>query len=232
MGTGGLIVGPLIYFFAREAKGHGVPEVMEAVALRGGRIRPRVVIAKLVASGVCIGSGGSVGREGPIVQIGAAIGSSLGQVLQLGTRRLRTLAGCGAAAGIAAVIHVPGDEATIANALSSAAPYDTVLVAPGTYFVNATEPTVVERSTAAAPRPTGQRARIDGWPVAIMASDPFHYGGAWTSEACQKIVRHVDMAETFHLPMIYLADCPGFLVGKDAERGSVVCGKNGSRWVG
>jgi CIC family chloride channel protein len=64
---GGLIVGPLIYFFAREAKGHGVPEVMEAVALRGGRIRPIVAVVKSFASAISIGSGGSVGREGPIV---------------------------------------------------------------------------------------------------------------------------------------------------------------------
>ena len=57
---GGLIVGPLIYFFAREAKGHGVPEVMEAVALRGGRIRPIVAVVKSLASAISIGSGGSV----------------------------------------------------------------------------------------------------------------------------------------------------------------------------
>ena len=105
--VGGLVVGLIIFRFAAEAKGHGVPEVMEAVALRGGRIRPRVVIAKLVASGVCIGSGGSVGREGPIVQIGSAIGSALGQWLQVGERRLRTLVGCGAAAGIAATFNAP-----------------------------------------------------------------------------------------------------------------------------
>ena len=65
--AGGLVVGLITYRFAREVKGHGVPEVIEAVALRGGRIRPRVMIAKLFASGICIGSGGSVGREGPIV---------------------------------------------------------------------------------------------------------------------------------------------------------------------
>jgi len=105
--VGGLIVGLIIVRFAAEAKGHGVPEVMEAVALRGGRIRPRVVIAKLIASGVCIGSGGSVGREGPIVQIGSAIGSALGQWLRVGERRLRTLVGCGAAAGIAATFNAP-----------------------------------------------------------------------------------------------------------------------------
>jgi CIC family chloride channel protein len=106
-GAGGLIVGLIIARFAAEAKGHGVPEVMEAVALRGGRIRPRVVVAKLAASGVCIASGGSVGREGPIVQIGSAIGSSVGQWLRVGERRLRTLVGCGAAAGIAATFNAP-----------------------------------------------------------------------------------------------------------------------------
>ena len=66
---GGLIIGPLIYFFAREAKGHGVPEVMAAVALRGGVIRKRIVAVKALASAICIGSGGSVGREG-IVRLG------------------------------------------------------------------------------------------------------------------------------------------------------------------
>ncbi|UCF21023.1 MAG: chloride channel protein [Gemmatimonadota bacterium] len=105
--AGGLLVGLITYRFAREAKGHGVPEVMEAVALRGGRIRPRVVIAKMFASGVSIGSGGSVGREGPIVQIGSALGSTLGQWLKVDQRRLRTLVGCGAAAGIAATFNAP-----------------------------------------------------------------------------------------------------------------------------
>ena len=71
---GGAIVGPLVYYFAREAKGHGVPEVMEALELRGGKIRPRVVIVKSLASSVCIASGGSVGREGPIAQIGSGFG--------------------------------------------------------------------------------------------------------------------------------------------------------------
>ncbi len=105
--AGGLLVGIIIHFFAREAKGHGVPEVMEAVMLRGGRIRARVVLAKMVASGICIGTGGSVGREGPIVQIGSALGSAIGQLMHLGERRLRTLVGCGAAAGIAATFNAP-----------------------------------------------------------------------------------------------------------------------------
>jgi chloride channel protein, CIC family len=104
---GGLLVGPLIYFFAREAKGHGVPEVMEAVALRGGRIRPIVVVVKSLASSITIGMGGSVGREGPIVQIGSAIGSTIGQVLRLSDDRIRNLVACGAAGGIAATFNAP-----------------------------------------------------------------------------------------------------------------------------
>jgi len=104
---GGMLVGPLVYFFAREAKGHGVPEVMEAVALKGGRIRPRVAIIKSLASAISIGSGGSVGREGPIVQIGSALGSSLGQLLRLSEDRVRALVACGAAGGIAATFNAP-----------------------------------------------------------------------------------------------------------------------------
>ncbi|MEW5872060.1 MAG: chloride channel protein [Chloroflexota bacterium] len=105
--VGGLLAGPVIAFFASEAKGHGVPEVMQAIAVRGGRIRPRVVVAKIVASALCIGSGGSAGREGPIVQVGAALGSSLGQWLHLSELRIRNLVACGAAAGIAATFNAP-----------------------------------------------------------------------------------------------------------------------------
>jgi CIC family chloride channel protein len=105
--AGGLVAGLIVHHLAHEAKGHGVPEVMEAVALRGGRIRPRVVLAKLFASAACIASGGSAGREGPVVQIGAALGSSVGQWLRLDPRRLRTLVGCGAAAGIAGTFNAP-----------------------------------------------------------------------------------------------------------------------------
>ncbi len=104
---GGAIIGPLIYRFAREAKGHGVPEIMEAVALRGGRIRPPVVLVKSLASSICIGTGGSVGREGPIAQIGAALGSTVGQWLKLSDDHLRTLVACGAAGGIAATFNAP-----------------------------------------------------------------------------------------------------------------------------
>jgi CIC family chloride channel protein len=104
---GGAIFGPLIYFYAREAKGHGVPEVMEAVAMRGGRIRPRVAAVKAFASSICIGTGGSVGREGPIAQIGSALGSTIGQALKLSDERVRNLVACGAAGGIAATFNAP-----------------------------------------------------------------------------------------------------------------------------
>lgn len=104
---GGLVVGPMVYSLAREAKGHGVPEVMEAVALKSGLIRKRLVIIKSLASAICIGTGGSVGREGPIVQIGSAIGSTIGQILKVSADRMRTLVGCGAAAGIAATFNAP-----------------------------------------------------------------------------------------------------------------------------
>ncbi len=103
---GGLLVGPLI-LFAQEAKGHGVPEVMQALIIRGGRIRARVAAAKITASALCIGTGGSAGREGPIVQVGSALGSSIGQILRLSDDRIRNLVGCGAAAGIAATFNAP-----------------------------------------------------------------------------------------------------------------------------
>jgi chloride channel protein, CIC family len=104
---GGLIYGPLIYRYAREARGHGVPEVMIAVADDGGRIRPQVAAVKSVASAICIGVGGSVGREGPIVQIGSALASSLGQWVRMPENRLRILVACGAAGGIAATFNAP-----------------------------------------------------------------------------------------------------------------------------
>lgn len=104
---GGLIIGPLIHFLGKETKGHGVPEVMEAVALRGGRIRSRVMFLKAFVSAVTIGTGGSVGREGPIVQIGSSLGSTFGQWLRVSQDRLKILVACGAAAGIAATFNAP-----------------------------------------------------------------------------------------------------------------------------
>ncbi len=93
--------------FAPEAKGHGVPEVMDAVHYDSGVIRPIVAVIKALASALSIGSGGSVGREGPIVQIGSAVGSSLGQVRHLSTPDLQLLIAAGSAAGIAATFNAP-----------------------------------------------------------------------------------------------------------------------------
>jgi chloride channel protein, CIC family len=104
---GGLIVGPLVHFIAPEAKGHGVPEVLTAIATKGGRIRPVVVLVKALGSAITIGSGGSVGREGPIVQIGSALGSTIGQVFHLPERQVINLVASGAAAGIAATFNAP-----------------------------------------------------------------------------------------------------------------------------
>jgi chloride channel protein, CIC family len=105
--VGGLVLGPLVHFLAPEVQGHGVPAVIEAVMLGGGRIRRRVAAVKSLASAITIGAGGSVGREGPIVQIGAGVGSALGQFLRLPSEQLKTLAACGAGGGIAAVFNAP-----------------------------------------------------------------------------------------------------------------------------
>jgi CIC family chloride channel protein len=104
---GGLVVGLLAFYLSPEVKGHGIPSVMDAVANKGGYIRKRVAILTSINSGTTIGSGGSAGKEGPIVQIGAAIGSSIGQLFHVSQRRLKTLVGCGAGAGLAAVFNAP-----------------------------------------------------------------------------------------------------------------------------
>jgi len=65
-------------------------------------------------------------------------------------------------------------------------------------------------------------ARLEGRALLVLASDPFHYGGSWTADACQKVVRWVDFAETFHLPVVYLMDCPGFMIGLDAEKSATI----------
>ncbi len=105
--VGGLVAGPLIVRFAAEAKGHGVPEVMMALAVRSGRIRKRVVAVKVMASALTIGFGGAAGREGPMVQIGSGIGSTVGQQARLPARHVRTMVACGAAGGIAATFNAP-----------------------------------------------------------------------------------------------------------------------------
>jgi len=65
-------------------------------------------------------------------------------------------------------------------------------------------------------------ARLDGWPVAVLASDPYHYGGAWTADSSRKAIRMIDLAQTFQLPVVHLVDIPGFLIGKEAEASGVM----------
>ncbi|MEC7502111.1 MAG: chloride channel protein [Planctomycetota bacterium] len=102
-----LLVAWITRRFAREAQGHGVPEVISAVAHDDGIIRPRVALVKVLASALCIGTGGSVGREGPIVQIGAALGSLAGQIFDISPRHLTILVAAGAGAGISATFNAP-----------------------------------------------------------------------------------------------------------------------------
>lgn len=103
----GLVVGPVITWLAPELRGPGVPEVMEALALSEGRIRGRVVLLKSAVTALMISAGGSLGREGPIVQIGSSIGSTITSFLRLSTEQRRLAVACGAAAGIGATFQAP-----------------------------------------------------------------------------------------------------------------------------
>jgi CIC family chloride channel protein len=105
--AGAVAVAFLVGTFAPEAKGHGVPEVMDAIHFNQGHIRPRVAVVKSLASAISIGSGGSVGREGPIVQIGSAFGATLGQIIAMPIADRVTLIAAGAGAGIAATFNAP-----------------------------------------------------------------------------------------------------------------------------
>ncbi|MCT2400712.1 chloride channel protein [Novosphingobium mangrovi (ex Huang et al. 2023)] len=105
--VGGVLITFLVSNFAPEAKGHGVPEVMDAIYYKGGIIRPVVAVIKSLASALAIGTGSSVGREGPIIQIGSALGSTLGQIVRMPPGQRIILVGAGAGAGIAATFNTP-----------------------------------------------------------------------------------------------------------------------------
>jgi CIC family chloride channel protein len=104
---GAVAVTFLVNNFAPEAKGHGVPEVMDAIYYKGGIIRPVVALVKSLASAIAIGSGSSVGREGPIIQIGSALGSTMGQIIRMPAWQRISLVAAGAGAGIAATFNTP-----------------------------------------------------------------------------------------------------------------------------
>ena len=103
----GLLYGPVVQRIAPSARGHGIPEVMLALAKKDGRIPGRVAVVKLFASALTIGGGGSAGREGPIVQVGASLGSWMAGLLRMPPRHVILLASCGGAAGIAATFNAP-----------------------------------------------------------------------------------------------------------------------------
>jgi chloride channel protein, CIC family len=105
--VGAIAVTFLVTNFAPEARGHGVPEVMDAIYYKGGVIRPVVAVVKSLASAIAIGSGAAVGREGPIIQIGSALGSTLGQIVRMQAGQRITLVAAGAGAGIAATFNTP-----------------------------------------------------------------------------------------------------------------------------
>ncbi len=104
---GGLLVGPIVWIFSRDDAGHGVAEVMESLLMRGGRIRGRVAVVKGTSAAITLGSGGSAGREGPMIQVGASLGSVVGQIFGLGEDGMRTLVAAGAGGGLAAAFNAP-----------------------------------------------------------------------------------------------------------------------------
>ena len=134
--VGAIGVSFIIANFAPEAKGHGVPEVMDAIYYNSGRIRPIVAVAKSLASALAIGSGAAVGREGPIIQIGSALGSTLGQLIRMPAGQRITLVAAGAGAGIAATFNTPIGGVMFAIELMlpevSVNPFLPVAAAPGT----------------------------------------------------------------------------------------------------
>jgi CIC family chloride channel protein len=153
--------------FAPEARGHGVPEVMDAIYYNGGRIRPVVAVIKSLASAIAIGTGAAVGREGPIIQIGSAMGSTLGQIVTMTAGQRITLVAAGAGAGIAATFNTPIGGVLFAIELMmpevSATTFLPAAIATGTatfvgrlffgsqpaFFVPAVTPLAVDATTAA-----------------------------------------------------------------------------------
>ncbi|MFG0284193.1 MAG: chloride channel protein [Phycisphaerales bacterium JB039] len=105
--AGALITGLIVHYGAGEARGHGVPQVIKAILQHRGVIPLRVGLVKVFASVATVGSGGSAGAEGPIIQIGSTAGSVLGQKLRTPREHMATLVGCGAAAGIASIFNAP-----------------------------------------------------------------------------------------------------------------------------
>jgi len=98
---------PLMLLFPGDVGGYGLPRFLEIVNLRGGVIRARSILITIIAPALTIGSGGSAGLEGPIAQLGGAIGSNVGQTFGVTGTKMRVMVASGVAAGIAAVFNAP-----------------------------------------------------------------------------------------------------------------------------
>ena len=159
---GALVAGILTYLYAREAKGHGVPNVMEAIITKRGVIRARVVVVKALASALTLGTGGSAGSEGPIIQIGSAWGSSIGQLFRMSETNVKTLIACGAAAGISAIFNAP-----IAGVLFA------VEIILGEFTISAFTPVVISSvlSAVVAQGFSGDRA--------VFVTPDYHFSSAY-----------------------------------------------------
>jgi CIC family chloride channel protein len=184
----------LVSNFAPEAKGHGVPEVMDAIYYKNGLIRPVVALVKSLASAIAIGSGSSVGREGPIIQIGAALGSTLGQIVRMPSGQRIALIAAGAGAGIASTFNTPIGGVMFAIELMlpevSVATFLPVAIATGTA-------TFVGRwffgDMPAFHVPSLQTMPVD--PAALMELVLFAVLGALTGVAAGAFIRGIHLAE-------------------------------------
>jgi len=157
-----LLVGPVVWRYVGETRGAGVPELLESMTLRDGRIRWQVLPAKLFASSVSVGTIASLGREGPIVQIGSSIGSLVNDLLDVPRRRWRLVTACGGAAGLAATFNTP-----IAGA------FFMLEVVLGTFSTEQFAPIVIASNRVGRPQ-TDSRRRRD------RAEDRRPPGGLWS----------------------------------------------------
>ncbi len=210
---GGAGVTFLVTNFAPEAKGHGVPEVMDAIYYKSGVIRPVVALVKSLASAIAIGSGSSVGREGPIIQIGSALGSTLGQIVRMPAGQRIALVAAGAGAGIASTFNTPIGGVMFAIELMmpevSVATFLPVAIATGTA-------TFVGRwffgDAPAFHVPSLQAMAVD--PSALIVLILFAVLGALTGVAAGGFIRGLHLAEDIfdRISSRYLRHMLGMLI--------------------
>ena len=117
--VGCLIIGVMARYGSERIRGHGIPEALEAILIRGSRIQPRVALLKPISSAISIGSGGPFGAEGPIIMTGGAFGSILAQLLHLTAAERKTLLVAGAAAGMSATFASPIAADALGTALEA-----------------------------------------------------------------------------------------------------------------